>query len=155
MKAVAEAINAFNQNQIQNIEQNGSLTIDIQGEMIEITSEDLEVLTKEITGFKVAVDGKITVALDIEINEDLKLEGIAREVISKLQTLRKNSGLEVTDRINVYLSENNYIEPAILQFQDYIRSEILANILETKSTLESDLELDIDNNTIKVQIVKV
>ena len=155
MKAVAEAINAFNQNQIQNIEQNGSLTIDIQGEMIEITSEDLEVLTKEITGFKVAVDGKITVALDIEINEDLKLEGIAREVISKLQTLRKNSGLEVTDRINVYLSENNYIGPAILQFQDYIRSEILANILETKSTLESDLELDIDNNTIKVQIVKV
>ncbi|MFY7733134.1 MAG: isoleucine--tRNA ligase [Bacteroidia bacterium] len=154
MKDVAAAITAFDQNKIQELEQNGALNLEIEGETFEILLTDVEILSKEITGYKVANEGKITVALDIEMEEALLNEGIAREVISKLQTLRKESGLAVMDKINVQIADNVYTNASLSAYNSYICSEILASSIQVVENVTDGVDIDINENLVKVKIIK-
>jgi isoleucyl-tRNA synthetase len=120
--------------------------------MIEL--EDVEIVSKEITGYKVASIGKISVALDIEIDEELKLEGIAREIISKLQSLRKEQEFEVMDRIQIKIEAHDYIKSSINQFKMYICTELLANDIVFESAESLDNTIEIDENAVRISIHK-
>ena len=154
MKQVAEIISAFNQSQIETLEQNGTISLALEGENIEILLTDVEILSKEISGYKVANEGRLTVALDITLSASLIEEGIAREIVSKLQNLRKDSGLDLTDKISLKIVEVPYIKSAINQFKNYICSEILANDIERVSELAGETTILIDEVSVKVQIDK-
>lgn len=154
MKQVGEAILGLNQNQIAELEQNDHIFLVIDGEEIEILRTDVEILTTDIPGFKVANDGKITVALDIEVTDNLKDEGIARELVSRLQNLRKDADFEVTDKINVLIEDHSYIKNSISNYKTYICAEILATQLEWSSPEQLDGEIVIDDQPIKVKLTK-
>lgn len=154
MKIVAEAITAFGQEQISALETSGKYLLTIENEEIEILLSDVEIISKEITGYKVANLGALTVALDIHLNEELTTEGIARELVSKLQNLRKESGLDLSDRVELKIIEVPYIKSAINQFKNYICSEILANDIQLVTELNEGTDLVIDEISIKVQIEK-
>ncbi len=154
MKAVGDAILKMSQADIAQLEQNGAFNLSIEGESVEILPTDVDILSSDIAGYKVANDGKVTVALDVEISAALKEEGIARELISKLQNLRKESNLEVTDKIKVQVEKHNYIENSIIGFKTYICTEILANELEVLEQLSDSVEIEIDEYPIKVKLFK-
>jgi isoleucyl-tRNA synthetase len=154
MKAVGDAILAMKTEQIAELEQNSSYVIVVDGEKMTLEITDVEIMSKDITGYKVANEGKVTVALDVEISPELKLEGIAREVVSKLQALRKETSLEVTDKINVQLQSHDYINDAINAYKTYICTEILADKLEIVATAGLSVEIEVDEHLIKVQLTK-
>ncbi len=146
MKQIAAVVNRFSQEQIAIIESEGSYTIEIEGENILLDMSDVEITTEDIPGWLVATEGKITVALDITITAQLRQEGIAREVINRIQNLRKESNLEVTDKIELWIEKHDQISDAILNNNDYICSETLAvklhyaDIPEQGSKVEVDIE---------------
>ncbi len=154
MKAVGDAILAMNSAQIATLEQNGAITVMVDGAEMNLELTDVEIMSKDITGYKVAHEGKITVALDVEITPELKLEGIAREVVSKLQALRKECNLEVTDKINIELQSHEYINNAINAYKTYICTEILADKLDVTATTSLPAEIEVDEHLIKVQLTK-
>jgi isoleucyl-tRNA synthetase len=154
MKAVGDAILAMNTEQISQLEQKGCINIEVEGEEMSLEINDVEIMSKDITGYKVAHEGKVTVALDIEISPELKLEGIAREVVSKLQALRKETSLEVTDKINVQILLHDYINNAINAYKAYICTEILADKLEIVTAAGLSAEIEVDEHLIKVQLIK-
>ena len=126
-----------------------------QGEQpITISSEDLEVSTDEISGYEVANKGSLTVALDITITDVLKKEGDAREFVNKIQTIRKESGFELTDRINVSVLENAAMQQSLNQFKDYICAEILADSLAFYPVLNEGTEIEVNNAILKVNVLK-
>jgi isoleucyl-tRNA synthetase len=154
MKAVAEKITAFTQNEIVALENAGNLQIEVEGSMIEVHLSDVEIVSKEIAGYKVANEGALTVALDIHLSDRLVEEGIARELISKIQNLRKERGFDLLDKIDLKIIEVPYIKSAINQFKTYICSEILANDIQLVTTLSEETELVIDEISVKVHIEK-
>jgi isoleucyl-tRNA synthetase len=154
MKSVAAAIVEMKQNEIAILESNGNVGITVDNEVVMIELEDVEIVSKEITGYKVASIGKISVALDIEIDEELKLEGIAREIISKLQSLRKEQEFEVMDRIQIKIEAHDYIKSAINQFKMYICTELLANDIVFESAESLDNTIEIDENAVRISIHK-
>lgn len=135
MKAVQAFANENSQKIIKGIEQNGVFDIAVEGETIRLELEDVEIIPVDIPGWKVANNGALTVALDISINDELKSEGLARELVNRIQNLRKDNGLEVTDRILLKIKANNAIKSAINQNLNYICSEILATSIEFVSEL--------------------
>jgi isoleucyl-tRNA synthetase len=124
---------------IKGIELKGTYTIVLEGESIELIAEDVEIVPVDILGWKVATDASLTVALDIELSETLKSEGLAREVVNRLQNMRKDSGLDVTDKIYVRISANDIIKNAIQLNKDYICSETLTERLELEEALDIKL----------------
>jgi len=137
MKEISGAINRFAQEDISEIENNGSIEITAGVEKIKIGLEDVEILTEDIPGWIVASEGNLTIALDINLTMELKQEGIARELINKIQNLRKENGFEVTDRIKLTIQKNGTIKEAILNFRDYICTQTLANELELVSRIDN------------------
>lgn len=154
MKAVGTVIASMSPAQISQLEQHGVLNIPVEGAEMQLELDDVEILSKDIPGYKVANEGRITVALDIEITPGLKLEGIARELVSKLQSLRKESDLDVTDRVKVVLEPHDYINAAINSYKTYICTEILADTLEISDIAGSPAEIEVDEHMIKVQLTK-
>lgn len=154
MKAVGDAILAMNSTQIAILEQNGNIAVMVDDAEMNLEITDVEIMSKDITGYKVANEGKVTVALDVEISPELKLEGVAREVVSRLQALRKETSLEVTDKINVQLQSHDYINDAINAYKTYICTEILADKLEIVATAGLSAEIEVDEHLIKVQLTK-
>ncbi len=126
MKQIAAAINAFSQDDIQEIESAGEASFDIDGQEVNVTMDDVEIMSEDIPGWLVANEGKITVALDVTITDELRNEGIARELINRIQNMRKDKGFEVTDQIILQVEKRNEINDAILNNNDYICSETLA-----------------------------
>ena len=151
MKAVAAEISAFDSEKIAELEKSGS--VEVSGH--EITINDVEISTKDIPGWTVASEGKITVALDLTITDELKAEGIAREFINRIQNLRKESGFELTDRINVQLEEGNLYKSEILSRRAYISSEVMSERIEFANTLQSIMEINIDDVNFKININKM
>ena len=129
MKAVAQVVNNFTSDDIKEIEQNGILDVEVNGKIITLERTDVEITSQDIEGWLVANEGAITVALDVTITDDLRKEGIARELINRIQNLRKDSGFEVTDRIDVTFQKGEHIEMAINANITYIKSETLTNEL--------------------------
>ncbi|WP_047549830.1 isoleucine--tRNA ligase [Psychroserpens sp. Hel_I_66] len=155
MKAVAKAINSFTADHIKKIEQNGVLDVEISGKMITLEQSDVEITSKDIEGWLVASQGALTVALDVTLTEDLKKEGIARELVNRIQNLRKDSGFELTDRIFVQFQKDETIKNAIETNLEYIKTETLTNKLEIVETLNSGIEIAFDDVNTKLFIQKI
>jgi isoleucyl-tRNA synthetase len=121
---------------------------------IMITAEDLEITTDEIPGYEVASKGALTVALDITLTDELKMEGDAREFVNRIQNIRKEQGFDLTDRITVQVSENGGLKPAFTQYIDYICAEILADNLEFTNELTDGIEIEVNNTALTVNVLK-
>ncbi len=154
MKLITSAINAFNADDIKNIEQNGSLDIEINGKNITLGIDDVEITSQDIEGWLVANEGALTVALDVTISEELRKEGIARELVNRIQNLRKESGFEVTDRIDVQLQNDAQVAAAINSNKDYIKSETLTEDLKIVDKVNNGIEITFDEVTTKLFIKK-
>ncbi len=154
MKAVAAAVGALSQDAINELSVNGSVQVDVDGQTVEIVREDVEIVSEDIPGWTVANDGALTVALDLEITEELKNEGMAREIVKRIQAYRKTSGFEITDHIHVVLSHDDNLQKAVEAYHDYICSQVLADKLEFGAP-ESGEELDFEDFKISVDITKL
>lgn len=154
MKAVAAAVGALSQDAINELSVNGSVQVDVDGQTVEIVREDVEIVSEDIPGWTVANDGALTVALDLEITEELKNEGMAREIVKRIQAYRKSSGFEITDHIHVVLSHDDNLQKAVEAYHDYICSQVLADKLEFGAP-ESGEELDFEDFKISVDITKL
>lgn len=154
MGAVSKAVQNFTQEQISEIEKNGEISLDISDKKIKLTLEDVEVTSQDIEGWLVANANGVTVALDITITEELKKEGISRELVNRIQNIRKDSGYEVTDKIKVYLLDNETVKEAVLNNLEYIKSETLTETLEFKAVLENGTEIEFDDIKTKLEIKK-
>jgi len=126
MKQIAQAITSFSQEDISRIESLGGYKLAIEGQEVELTPEDVEIISEDIPGWLVANEGKLTVALDVTVTDELREEGIAREFVNRIQNLRKDSGLEVTDKINIRIMKHSEIIKAVENFKQYIGSQTLA-----------------------------
>ena len=151
LKAVSQELQQLSSSQIEELEKNGTITLS----GYELNLDDVEIRTQDITGWLVANDGKLTVALDITITPELKSEGIARELINKIQNLRKENGLEVTDKISLEIQANEQIEKSVNENMEYICSETLTQKLTFVSNTTDGTELDINEIKIKIVLKKV
>jgi len=155
MRAVAQAINNFTADDIKKIEQNGVLDVEVNGKSITLEQGDVEITSKDIEGWLVASSGALTVALDVTLTDDLKKEGIARELVNRIQNLRKDSGFELTDRIHVQFQKDAQIENAIQTNLDYIKTETLTNELEILETVNNGIDIAFDDVSTKLFIQKI
>jgi isoleucyl-tRNA synthetase len=156
MKEIAGAIGKFGQKEIVQLESAGQFEIQAGSEKVIIKPEDVEIHTEDIPGWTVASEGQLTVALDINVTEELKDEGFAREFINKIQNIRKDSNFEVTDRINLTIVKGEEFNKAILNYKDYICAQTLANQLELVDNLNDNdaREVEIDKDLFARIIVK-
>ena len=155
LSKVIAYINKLNDLDIEKVETGNSIVIDIEGEEIILEPTDLEIISEDIEGWLVASEKGITVALDIKLNERLINEGICRELVNKIQTLRKDSGLQVTDKIILKIQKDNIIEKAIFENQNYILNETLAESLEFVDSIEDGVEIQFDNINSKLYLTKI
>ena len=155
MKVVSQAINNFGSADIKKFEQNQAFDIEINGEIITLQLSDVEITSKDIEGWLVATSGPLTVALDITITEDLKEEGTARELVNRIQNLRKDSGLELTDRIVVSLLSNKHIVNAVNSNIDYIKTETLSDEVCILNDLDKGIDVEFDEINTKLFIEKI
>ena len=154
MKAVSAKIQQFTADDIKKIEQNGILDVEINEKNITLELSDVEITSQDIEGWLVANDGHLTVALDVTISEELRKEGIARELVNRIQNLRKDSGFEVTDRIDVKLQKDDHIVNAIEANIDYIKTETLTQELEIIDQVNNGIEITFDDVNTKLFITK-
>jgi isoleucyl-tRNA synthetase len=154
MKLIANKVRAFNADDIKNIEQKGSIDIEINEKTITLGSEDVEIISQDIEGWLVANEGTLTVALDVTISEELRKEGIARELVNRIQNLRKDSGFEVTDRIDVQILNEPRVAAAVALNEAYIKSETLTEDLKIMDTLSDGIEIVFDEIRTKLFIKK-
>lgn len=154
MKAAAAAINAFTQQQIAQIERDGSITFRLDGEDVTVEVADVDIHSEDIPGWLVASDGSVTVALEVEITDQLRKEGVARDLINRIQNIRKGRDYDITDRITVTVEPSELTSGAVADFGEYIASQVLASaIVEAPVTDPADDEvLDIDGTEVKVKI---
>ncbi|GGG94115.1 isoleucine--tRNA ligase [Polaribacter pacificus] len=155
MGLISKAIQQFSQDDIIKIEKDGNLMIQIAGKSINLETSDVEISSKDIEGWLVANAAGLTVALDVHISEDLRKEGIARELVNRIQNLRKDSGLEVTDKIQLTVLKFENLEAAVLENKDYIMSETLTKELNFVSTLENGTDIEFDDIKSKIIIQKM
>ena len=149
MKELAAAINAMSQDEIAKMEADGQFTL------LDYTlvPEDVEIITEDMPGWLVANNGILTIALDIELTDELIEEGIARELINRIQNLRKSSGLEITDRIKVLIEDREQIHNAVLHCNDYIAGQVLATSLQLAADVQGE-SVEMDGYTINIKIEK-
>lgn len=143
----------FNQEQISQLENSGRLDLAVDGEVFILSLEDVEILSSDIPGYKVANEGKVTVALDVNISSELKSEGIAREVVNRLQNLRKDLGFEVTDRISVEIKSHDFLNDAINSHKSYICTQILAETLTISDSVSGGVSIEVEDITTDVKLL--
>ncbi|EMY3583773.1 isoleucine--tRNA ligase [Flavobacterium psychrophilum] len=154
MGLIAKEIQGFTAAQISQLDKEGTLDIVISGKEITLSAEDVEIASQDIEGWLVANSGGITVALDITISDELRKEGIARELVNRIQNLRKDSGYDVTDKITVSVEKNDKINQAILDNQDYIKSETLTKELILLDSIENGTIIEFDDIKTMILISK-
>lgn len=154
MKMLAGIAAKFTQDDIRNLESNGHLAVEIGGAEFELLLEDVELSSDSVPGLQVASEKGLTVALDVNITNELAQEGIARELVNRVQNYRKESGFEVTDRIVLFVDSSDKISEAIVSFKDYICQEVLASDLKIQSTSGKVFETDIEGDVVKLTITK-
>ena len=155
MKSVAALVDAMTQEQIAALETDGQIALALpEGDSVNVSLEDVEIFSEDIPGWTVANEGSITVALDITISEELMQEGVAREIIKAIQTERKESGLEITDRIRVWLSQSDLTADVVRKFGEYISAQVLANDIELVNSLDKAIEVSLEKETVLVAIEK-
>ncbi len=154
MKEISIAVNTFTDKDLNILDLNGSLDIKLSNGSFTINRDEVEIVTKDVEGWQVAVNGKITVALDLTISDKLKLEGLAREIVNKIQNMRKDNGYEVNDRITVKITPHQDIDSTLLLFKNYICNEILADSIILEELTEGEIT-DINGIEVKILINKV
>ena len=154
MKQISGAIAKFNQEDIQKIERQGEISLDLENKSIILQLEDVEITSQDIEGWLVASSGSLTVALDITINQDLRNEGIARELVNRIQNLRKESGFEVTDKIDIKILKDGFVEKAVTNNMNYIKAETLTADLQFEEQLEDGTSIAFDEVNTKLFIQK-
>ena len=154
MKAVAAAVDALTQEQIAELETNGRLKLEnLEGlENLEIIAEDVEIISEDIPGWLVSNEGNLTVALEVELTEELKQEGMAREIINRVQNIRKDSGLEITDRIHITIAPNDEVQKAVEGYGDYIKTQVLADDITIAPN--NGVEVEFDDFKLNISITK-
>jgi isoleucyl-tRNA synthetase len=156
MKDAANAITNFSQHQISELEKNGTILVTIGNEQVLINSNEVEISAEDIPGWQVANKGQLTVALDVNITENLENEGVAREIVNQIQKVRKESGFSVTDKIKVLLQENTLVKNSLTDYKSYICAEILANEFVLLEQIDSEITIEINDVQLKtiVQPIK-
>ena len=155
MKSIANAIRNFSKEEISKIELEGKIPIELDGKMINLELSDVEISSKDIEGWLVANEGSITVALDVTISENLRREGVARELINRIQNARKDRGLEVTDRIKLTILKFGDLQESIDNNKEYIMSETLTEELVFVDQLIDGLDIEFDTIKSKILINKI
>ncbi len=154
MKSVAAAVGQMGQNDISSLEKEKTYMLNVDGEQVEIRIEDVDIIAEDVPGWSVANKDNLTVALDITITPELQDEGNAREIVNRVQKIRKESGFEVTDKIIVNIEEREALKSAIINFNDYICAEILADIINIQSVIPDGMEIDVNDIVLKISISK-
>ena len=154
MKAVAAAVAEMPQEAIAELEKNGSYTLQLDGADVVVEAADVEIFSEDIPGWLVANEGKLTVALDVTVTEELRQEGVARELVNRIQNIRKSSGLEITDKIKITLSKNQQTDDAVNEYKDYICNQVLGTSLTLTDEVENGTELNFDDFSLYVSVVK-
>ena len=155
MKAVAAEVAALSQEAIAELEKNGNYTLMLaDGAQAVIETTDVEIFSEDIPGWLVANEGKLTVALEVTITEELRREGVARELVNRIQNLRKSSGFEITDKINITLSKNSQTDDAVTEYKDYICNQVLGTSLVLADEVKEGTELEFDDFSLFVSVVK-
>ena len=154
MKAVAAAVAELSQDAIAELEKNGSYTLQLDSTDVVVEAVDVEIFSEDIPGWLVANEGKLTVALDVTVTEELRREGIARELVNRIQNIRKSSGLEITDKIKITLSKNPQTDDAVNEYKDYICNQVLGTSLTLADEVENGTELNFDDFSLYVNVVK-
>ena len=154
MKAVAAAVAEMSQEAIAELEKNGSYTLQLDGTDVLVEATDVEIFSEDIPGWLVANEGKLTVALDVTVTEELRREGVARELVNRIQNIRKSSGLEITDKIKITLSKNQQTDDAVNEYKDYICNQVLGTSLTLTDEVENGTELNFDDFSLYVSVVK-
>ena len=156
MKQIAALVASFSQERIAAIEASDSFFLEIDGRQLPVTREDFEITSEDMPGWLVATEGKLTVALDVTVTETLLREGIARELINRIQNIRKESGFEVTDKIRAEIGRCDLVEGAVTDFGTYIASQTLAVELKLADTPAGDFvhDVDIDEHPVTIAVTK-
>ena len=156
MKQLAATIASMSQPDIIEFEKNGTFTFEIDGQQATIEASDVEIISEDIPGWLVANEGNLTVALDITVTDELRREGIARELVNRIQNIRKTSGFDITDKIDVYIASNGETDLVVEEYRDYMSRQVLANTFEILGVLsgEAVTELDFDTFKVNIRIVK-
>jgi isoleucyl-tRNA synthetase len=156
MKEISNAISSLTPQEIISFENSGNHTVPINGQQIVLTTGDVEIISEDIPGWQVANDGKLTVALDITISDDLRYEGIAREFVNRIQNIRKETGYDVTDKITVLIEDHDFVHEAVTRHAAYIGSQTLATKVNlVKSVTGNNVrEVNIDEIVVKISVTK-
>ena len=155
MKAVATAVSNLSQEAIAELEKNGTYTLHLpDGADAVIETSDVDIFSEDIPGWLVANEGRLTVALEVTLTEDLRREGIARELVNRIQNLRKSSGFEITDKISITISKNPQTDDAVTEYKDYICNQVLGTELMLADEVKEGTELSFDDFSLIVSIVK-
>ncbi len=154
MKAITTALTNFSQHDISLFEKEGRYSVPVDGDSVELALNEVEIISEDIPGWSVASKGPLTVALDINVTPELIQEGNAREFVNRIQKIRKDSGFDLTDRIEVQVSANNGIGQSLTKFYAYICAEILADRLEMKAEMDGGTEIEVNDNPLKVIVLK-
>ena len=157
MKQIAALVATFSQEQIAEVESGAISQLEIDGAMLEVAVEDFDITSEDMPGWLVASEGKLTVALDITVTDELRKEGVARELVNRIQNIRKDSGLEVTDKITVEIEAKELVEGAVAEFGDYIGSQTLAASVKCSAEPQGAfvVESDIDEEPLRIAITKM
>ena len=155
MKAVAAAVGEMSQEAIAELERNGSYTFNLDGTPAVVETADVEIYSEDIPGWLVANEGKLTVALEVTVTEALRREGIARELVNRIQNIRKNSGFEITDKIHIVLSKNSVTDDAVNEYNTYICNQVLADSLVLADEVPEGSELEIDDCTLRIKVTRL
>ena len=155
MKPLAAAIQQMSQDDINAFEKAGSFALTVNDQDVQLDRADVEIISEDIPGWLVANEGRLTVALDITVTEELRKEGLARELVNRVQNLRKSSGFDITDKVNLFILSNDMIDDAIREYRDYIANQVLAASIEIEDEAVSDaVELDFEDFKLSVHIEK-
>ena len=152
MKGIAAQMGSLSQEQIEDLEKNGSLSVEVEGQPVTVDASDVEIISEDIPGWLVANEGNLTVALEVALNDDLRKEGMARELINRIQNIRKESGLEITDRINVVVAPNEQVAGAVAGYGDYVKGQVLADSIAVADN--DGPEIDFDDFKLRIKVEK-
>ena len=153
MKGIAAQMGELSQEQIIALEQQGNILLTVDGQEVTVEAADVEIISEDIPGWLVANEGNLTVALDVELTDELRNEGMARELINRIQNLRKDSGLEIVDRIHVTIAENDQVVAAVNAFADYIKGQVLADSITVAPN--DGTEVEFDDFAVNIKVDKV
>jgi isoleucyl-tRNA synthetase len=152
MKGIAAQMTMLSQEQIAQLENEGSLKLEVEGQEAVVDAADVEIISEDIPGWLVSNEGNLTVALEVQLSDELLKEGMARELINRIQNIRKDSGFEITDRIKVTIAPNEQTDAAIADYAEYIKTQVLADSIEV--AYNAGQEIDFDDFSINIKVVK-